>query len=139
MRDTLDLPTGYQLRREPDILSLCRSDGSIVASFSSAANPNEVRKVAEEDRYQGTVDDQGPPISDAVTDRPYLWVRFFGHFEILCNDEPVDLGRNGKALAIFKYLLAHRKRRVSRDHLMGWLWPEFVAKRGRLRLAQAPQ
>jgi DNA-binding SARP family transcriptional activator len=63
-----------------------------------------------------------------------LQVRFFGHFEILCNGEPLGLGRNGKALAIFKYLLAHRDRQVSRDLLMEWLWPESSLKKARSSL-----
>jgi LuxR family transcriptional regulator, maltose regulon positive regulatory protein len=71
---------------------------------------------------------------DAVTDQRCLQVRFFGHFELLRNGQPVGLGRNGKALAIFKYLLAQRDRRVSRDHLMEWLWPESSPKKARSSL-----
>ena len=135
MQHTLDLPTGYRLRRDSDILTLCRSDDSIVARFSGAgADPNEVRKTAEQDYYPGTIYINESPIPDALTDQPCLQVRFFGHFEILCNGEPLGLGRNGKALAIFKYLLAHRDRPVSRDHLMEWLWPESSLKGARSSL-----
>jgi hypothetical protein len=124
VRHTLDLPAGYHLKRDPDILTLCRLDGSIVTAFSSGGvNLNEVRKAAELDHHRRAIHDREPPLPDAVTDQPCSQARFFGHFEMLCNGEPVDLGRNGKALAIFKYLLAHRDRRVSRDHLMGWMWP----------------
>jgi LuxR family transcriptional regulator, maltose regulon positive regulatory protein len=135
MQHTLDLPTGYRLRRESDILTLCRSDDSIVARFSGAgADLSEVRKAAEQDYYPGANYDHESPIPDAVTDQPCLQVRFFGHFEILCNGEPVGLGRNSKVLAIFKYLLAHRDRQVSRDHLMEWLWPESSLKKARSSL-----
>ena len=135
MQHTLDLPTGYRLRRDSDILTLCRPDDSIVARFSGAgADLNEVRKAAEQDYYPGTIYINESPIPDALTDQPCLQVRFFGHFEILCNGEPLGLGRNGKALAIFKYLLAHRDRPVSRDHLMEWLWPESSLKGARSSL-----
>ena len=135
MQHTLDLPTGYRLRRDSDILTLCRSDDSIVARFSAAgADLNEVRKAAEQDYYPGTIHDHDAPLPYAVTGQPCLQVRLFGHFEILCNGEPLDLGRNGKALATFKYLLAHRDRPVSRDHLMEWLWPESSLKKARSSL-----
>jgi LuxR family transcriptional regulator, maltose regulon positive regulatory protein len=135
MQHTLDLPSGYRLRRDPDILTLCRSDSSIVARFSDVgADSNEIREVAEQDHFQQTIDDRETPILDAVTDRSCLQVRFFGHFEILHNGEPLGLGRNGKALAIFKYLLAHRDHPVSRDHLMEWLWPESTPKKARSSL-----
>jgi DNA-binding SARP family transcriptional activator len=135
MQLTLDLPTGYRLRRDSDILTLCRSDGSMVAHFSGAgADLSEVRKAAEQDYYPGTIYNHESPTPDAVTNQPCFQVRLFGHFEILCNGEPVGLGRNGKVLTIFKYLLAHRDRQVSRDHLMEWLWPESSLKNARSSL-----
>jgi DNA-binding SARP family transcriptional activator len=135
MQLTSGLPSGYRLRRDCDILTLCRSDDSIVARFSGAgADLKEVQKAAEQD-YLGTLyDDHEPPIPPAVADKPCLQVRFFGQFEILCNGEPVGLGRNGKALAIFKYLLAHRDSQVSRENLMEWLWPESTPKKARSSL-----
>jgi DNA-binding SARP family transcriptional activator len=66
-----------------------------------------------------------------------MQARFFGHFELLCDGEPVHLGRNGKALAILKYLLANRSRPVSQDHLMGWLWPDSNLKKARWSLNSA--
>ncbi len=117
---TLELPAGYYLERDPDVLILRRLDGSMVGAFSArGAAPDAVLGVIE-----------GPP-------RPPLRARFFGHFEMLCNDEVVPLGRNGKALAILKYLLAHRVRPVSQDHLMGWLWPESNLKKARWSLNSA--
>jgi DNA-binding SARP family transcriptional activator len=135
MQDTLDLPTGYRLRRNPDILTICRSDGSIVARFSSAgADLNEVRIAAEQDYYPGTISNHESLIPEAVADQSCLQVRFFGHFETLCNGEPLGLGRNGKPLAIFTYLLAHRDRWVSRNQLMEWFWPKSSLKKARLSL-----
>src|SRR5215204_5832140 len=129
-----DLPTGHRLRIDPDILTLCRSDDSIVARFSGAgADLNEVWEAAEQDCL-GTIYNHEASIPDAVTNQPCLQVRFFGHFEILCNGEPIGLGRNGKVLTIFKYLLAHRDSQVSRDHLMEWLWPESTPRKARSSL-----
>jgi DNA-binding SARP family transcriptional activator len=64
-------------------------------------------------------------------------VFFFGQFEMLCEGEAMQLGRNGKALTILKYLLANRSRPVSQDHLMGWLWPESNLKKARWSLNSA--
>ncbi len=68
---------------------------------------------------------------------PDLWVRFFGAFEVFCRGKPLELGRNGKAIAIFKCLLARRGRPVSQDALMGWLWPESSPKKARWSLNSA--
>jgi LuxR family maltose regulon positive regulatory protein len=72
-----------------------------------------------------------------VPEWPSLRVHFFGHFEMLRDGEAVPLGRSSKALAILKYLLAHRSRPVSQDHLMGWLWPESNLKKARWSLNSA--
>src|SRR5215203_7471463 len=71
------------------------------------------------------------------TTEPTLQVFFFGQFEMLCDGNVMQLGRNGKALTILKYLLANRSRPVSQDHLMGWLWPESNLKKARWSLNSA--
>jgi LuxR family transcriptional regulator, maltose regulon positive regulatory protein len=125
VRHALDLPSGYYLERDPDILTLRKRDGSIMSAFSARdAAPEAVRRMVEE-----TVREEHPAVV-----QPSLQVRFFGHFVILCNGEPIRLGSNGKASAILKYLLAHRDRRVSRDHLMEWLWPKSTPKKARSSL-----
>ena len=117
---SLELPAGYYLERDPDILTLRRSDGSLVGAFSTrGVAPEAIRRTVEE------------------AASPSLRVRFFGHFEVLCDGEPVPLGRNGKALTIFKHLLANRGRPVSPDYLMGWLWPESSLKKARWSLNSA--
>ncbi len=119
---SLELPTGYYLERDPDILTLRRSDGSVVGAFSAqGVAPEAVRRTVEE----------------TASVRPSLRVRFFGHFEMLCDGEPMPLGRNGKALTILKHLLANRSRPVSQDHLMGWLWPDSNLKKARWSLNSA--
>jgi DNA-binding SARP family transcriptional activator len=134
MQHAVDLPTGYRLRSDSDLLILRRSDDSVVAKFSAVgADINEVRKAAEQDCLE-TINNHEAPIPNAVADKRCLQVRFFGHFEILCNGEPFSFGGIGKALTIFKYLLADRHRRVSRDHLMEWLWPDSSPKKARRSL-----
>ena len=126
---SLDLPTGYYLERDPDVLVLRRRDGSMVGAFSArGAAPEALKRAIEESSQGATTSSLAPPA---------LRGRFFGHFELLCDGEPIHLGRNGKALAILKYLLAHRARPVSQDHLMGWLWPESSLKKARWSLNSA--
>ena len=73
-----------------------------------------------------------------IADMPRLRVHFFGRFELLCDEEAFSLGHNVRALAILKYLLAHRGGRpVPQDYLMGWLWPESDPKRARWSLNSA--
>lgn len=128
---TLDLPTGYYLERDPDVLLLRRSDGSMVTAFSArGAALEEVRRAVEEV-------DKSPTLETVPDTRPSLWARCFGRFELYRDGEPVPLGRNGRAQAILKYLLTNRARPVSQDYLMGWLWPESGAKKARWSLNSA--
>jgi DNA-binding SARP family transcriptional activator len=132
---SLELPAGYYLERDPDVLILRRLDGSMVGAFSArGARPEAVRKAVEESDNVGSHEGRE---ASAPARRAAMQARFFGHFELLCDGEPVHLGRNGKALAILKYLLAHRSRPVSQDHLMGWLWPDSNLKKARWSLNSA--
>ena len=132
---SLELPAGYYLERDPDVLVLRRLDGSMVGAFSArGAAPEAVRRAVEESDHGGSSEGREASVPDR---RAAMQARFFGHFELLCDGEPVHLGRNGKALAILKYLLAHRSRPVSQDHLMGWLWPESNLKKARWSLNSA--
>jgi LuxR family maltose regulon positive regulatory protein len=134
---SLELPTGYYLERDPDVLILRRLDGSMVGAFSArGAAPEAVRRTIEETTNRGPSTDWETPASDTARSAA-LRACFFGHFEMFCEDETVSLGRNGKALAILKYLLARRNRPVSQDHLMGWLWPESSLKKARWSLNSA--
>jgi LuxR family maltose regulon positive regulatory protein len=132
---TLELPTGFYLERDPDILILRRLDGSMIGAFSArGVAPEAVLGAIEEAAPRGPSDGQEASVPAA---RTALRARFFGHFELLCDGEAVTLGRNGKALAILKYLLAHRESPVSQDLLMGWLWPESNLKKARWSLNSA--
>jgi DNA-binding SARP family transcriptional activator len=134
---SIELPTGYYLERDPDILILRRLDGSMVGAFSTrGAAPEAVREAAEEASPQLSPS-HGSGAPDSVPERSTLRANFFGHFEVLCDEEPLPLGRNGKALTILKYLIANRSRPVSQDHLMGWLWPESNLKKARWSLNSA--
>jgi DNA-binding SARP family transcriptional activator len=132
---SLDLPTGYYLERDPDVLILRWRDGSMVGAFSArGAAPEAVRRTVEENIHREPYDPRRKP-QDAI--QSSLQVRFFGHFEMLCDSQTMPLGRNGKALTILKYLMANRGRPVSQDHLMGWLWPESNLKKARWSLNSA--
>jgi DNA-binding SARP family transcriptional activator len=92
----------------------------------------------------GVIPEREEPLADGRKDSkgkespaPDLWVRFFGSFEVFCRGEPLELGRNSKAIAIFKCLLARRGRSISQDMLMGWLWPESSPKKARWSLNSA--
>ncbi len=131
---SLELPAGLYVERDPDVLTLRRSDGSVVGAFSArGVAPEAVRRMAEETVASGSA--TGLKETPAVS--PSLRVQFFGHFEMLCDEEPVPLGRNGKALCILKYLLSNRDRPVSQDYLKGWLWPESNLKKARRSLNSA--
>ena len=88
--------------------------------------------------YRGaSIDRRKAPALNGCSTRLSLRARLFGHFELLCGDGVVRLGRNAKALSILKYLLSHRARPVSQDYLMGWLWPESDPQRARWSLNSA--
>ena len=57
MRDyhTSNLPPGYRLDLvgDPCVVTLCRSDGTVVSYFTHTTDPEEIRRVAEEDREVG--------------------------------------------------------------------------------------
>jgi hypothetical protein len=45
------LPSGYYLYLTADssVITLCRADGTVVARFTYASDPQEIRRAAEED------------------------------------------------------------------------------------------
>src|SRR5215217_6286219 len=133
----LELPGGYYLEREPDVLVLRRTDGSLVAAFSSRGGAPEAGRWAAQGAGHGGAfagRRKAPPASPTG---PVLRANFFGRFELLRDGEIVPLGRNARALAILKYLLARRACPVPQDHLMDWLWPESDPKRARWSLNSA--
>lgn len=66
-----------------------------------------------------------------------LWVKFFGDFEVFYRCEAVDLGRNSRAAAIFRRLLAEHPRPLSQEIVMDWLWPESRPRQARWSLNSA--
>jgi hypothetical protein len=52
---TLRLPPGYYLDLigDPCVISLCRPDGTVVARFTYDTDPEEIRRVVEEDHKGG--------------------------------------------------------------------------------------
>ncbi len=132
-----ELPGGYYLEREPDMLILRRTDGSLLAAFSSRGDaPEAVGWPAEEAGHGGAFPERREAPA-ALPFGPALRTNFFGRFELLRDGEIVPLGHNARALAILKYLLARRARPVPQDYLMDWLWPESTTKRARWSLNSA--
>src|ERR671933_2365595 len=135
-----ELSDGDYLERDPDVLVLRRRiDGSLVAAFSSQDTaPEVIRRAAEEVEHGETFAGrrEAPSLPTSLAERG-LRATFFGRFELLRDGEVVCLGRNTRAQAILKYLLARRARPVPQDYLMGWLWPESDLKRARWSLNSA--
>src|SRR5215212_6744280 len=130
-----ELHTEYCVDRDPYVQVLGRLDGSMVdASGSRSVTPRAVLSAIE--RTSRGEAPTGREASGAAS-LSVLRARFFGHFQLSCDGEPVHLRRNGKMLIILKYLLVNRCRPVSQDHLMGWLWPESNLKRARWSLNSA--
>lgn len=70
-----------------------------------------------------------------------LDVRVLGDFEVRMDDQPVPQ-RNWQTRQVrklFKYLLLERGRKVSREQLMEFLWPEAVATRAEAAATVASQ
>ncbi len=65
-----------------------------------------------------------------------LRVRFSGQYEILLNNQMVNLGYN-KVRALFAYLLVENEQPHSREELAGLLWPDTTEISGRKNLRQA--
>ena len=77
---SLELPTGYYLERDPDVLILRRLDGSMVGAFSArGAAPEAVRRTIEETAHREPSTDWETP---ATARSAALRARFFGHFEM---------------------------------------------------------
>ena len=125
-----------QAKHDPDEPILRWLGDSMVGTSSVRdASPQASVGAIEEVAPRWSVD--GSRGAAPTPDRCALRARLFGRFEVFRNDEALSLGRNGKALAILKYLLANRGSPVSQDHLMGWLWPESNLKKARWSLNSA--
>ncbi len=50
--DAITLPQGYRLDLggDPCVVTLCRADGTVVAHFTHATDPEEMGRAADEDR-----------------------------------------------------------------------------------------
>ena len=55
---------------------------------------------------------------------PSLAVCCLGPFQVYLNDQPVGDWRNGKGKSVFKYLVTHHDRPVSKEILMDLFWPD---------------
>jgi len=64
-------------------------------------------------------------------------VRLLGGFEVWLGDKAARGFESQKSRALFAYLLCHRDRALSRDHLAGMLWPDRDPEAARHALRQA--
>lgn len=64
-------------------------------------------------------------------------MRLFGGFEVWASDRQVSGFESQKVRALLAYLICHRGRACSRDHLTGLLWPEKSEEAARHALRQA--
>ncbi len=64
-------------------------------------------------------------------------VRLLGGFEVWSGDHQVGGFESQKVRALLSYLVCHRRRAFSRDHLAGLLWPERDPESARHALRQA--
>jgi DNA-binding SARP family transcriptional activator len=90
-------------------------------------DPNRVSRLpsyAGTNRQKSLTTGQGAPVPGTNSPRLFLYIRFFGRFEMSFGNEVLPLPRSPKVTAILKYLLASPERPTSRDFLMAWLWPE---------------
>ena len=120
---------GYYVERDQDVLPLHRVGGSLVAA--SGTMRQDAQAAGDGEVLAGGLS----PVTSFI--EPKLRANFFSRFELLRDGELVPLGRNTRALAILKYLLARRARPVPQDLLMGWLWPESEPKNARWSLNSA--
>lgn len=66
-----------------------------------------------------------------------LHVRLLGGFEVWHGDKPVGGFESQKVRALLAYLVSHRDRAFSREHLAGLLWPDRDPEAARHALRQA--
>ena len=66
-----------------------------------------------------------------------LHVRLLGGFEVWHGDKPVGGFESQKVRALLAYLVSHRDRTFSREHLAGLLWPDRDPEAARHALRQA--
>ena len=67
-------------------------------------------------------------------ERPDFYARLFGSFEVFGRGGRLDLGKNGRAIAILKRLLAEKLHAASQDLLMDQLWSYSSPRKARWSL-----
>lgn len=126
----------YQLEEKTDALTFHWSDSLKIEPFNSHdANP-DAKRLTEAKGCGGDIFSSSSKvyISQKTTARGPLYVGFLGGFELHYDGTPLPVCHYVKPLSILKYLLACREHPVSRDFLMGWLWPESNQRKARWSL-----
>lgn len=65
---------------------------------------------------------------------PALLIYVFGTFRVLLNETPLENFSGSKARTLFKYLVTHRDKTITRDVLLELLWPNADPDTARNRL-----
>jgi DNA-binding SARP family transcriptional activator len=66
--------------------------------------------------------------------RPRLTIYCLGTFRVYEDDYPIESWPSRKGKSIFKYLLLHRKQRITKEVLMAQFWPDATADAARNNL-----
>jgi DNA-binding SARP family transcriptional activator len=82
-------------------------------------------------RRRGSVALGLAPNPPTGSDGPTLHVYLLGPTRVTYGDRHLDAWATGRGRAVFQYLAAHRRSRVSRDRLMNLLWPDSPPERAR--------
>jgi DNA-binding SARP family transcriptional activator len=87
--------------------------------------PEERSPLTTVDAPRETDEHTDAPDIDSTNDAPHsLAVCCLGHFQVYRDDRLVAAWRNGKAKSVFKYLIVHHDRPVSKEILMDLFWPD---------------
>lgn len=139
------LPVSHESSQNDIKLTLSATEQAQIADIP-IVKPLEESEVARQMPEQASivrdVDRQNAvrPMPEGTTDEsdsPTLTVYCLGAFQVYQDDQPVKEWPSNKGQAIFKYLIMHRARPISKEVLMELFWPEAApdAARNNLNVA----
>ncbi|MBC8074497.1 MAG: winged helix-turn-helix domain-containing protein [Chloroflexales bacterium] len=97
-----------------------------LADTQAVSPPNEwrtIRSIVPMSLSDGAAQSAAPDIAKP-RDEHKIAAYMLGEFRVLVNDRPVKNWPSGRGRSVFKYLLTHHNRPVSRDVLMDVFWPD---------------
>lgn len=106
-----------------------------------AGNPldkdSKIATVSSTAYREAPTNENGSTLHEAAPMQRHLQAQLLGRFAVIYEGEALPLSHDKNALAILKYLLAHRFRPVPQDSLIGWLWPDSPPQKARWSLNSA--